>query len=76
VAEARVSLERTSAQLVLRVEDDGIGFDIESIRSEPGLGLSSMIERVRLIGADLSIVSSPGRGTVIEVLVELARSTS
>jgi signal transduction histidine kinase len=69
-----VSLVVTGAELVLRVRDEGVGFDPAAVRSEPGLGLSSMEERVRLIQAELSITSAPGRGTTVEVRVPLARS--
>ena len=41
---------------------------------QPGLGLSSMEERVRLIQAKLSVTSAPGQGTTVEVRVPLARS--
>jgi len=76
VDEAKVSLIASESELVLKVEDQGIGFEVESMRSQPGLGLSSIIERVRLIGAQLSVVSATGRGTVIEVRISLGRSGS
>jgi signal transduction histidine kinase len=73
VHEAWVSLVASGAELVLRVEDKGVGFDPAGGHSQPGLGLSSMEERVRLIGANLSVTSAPGRGTTVEVRVPLAR---
>ncbi|AMV32448.1 Oxygen sensor histidine kinase NreB [Pirellula sp. SH-Sr6A] len=75
VAEAKVSLQVSPSRLLLRVEDKGIGFDSESMRSQPGLGLSSMIERVRLIGAELTVLTSPGCGTVLKVLITIDGST-
>jgi signal transduction histidine kinase len=38
----------------------------------PGLGLFSMMERVRLIGGELQINSSPGRGTELVCRVPLS----
>jgi signal transduction histidine kinase len=73
VHEAWVSLVATGAELVLRIEDKGVGFDPAGGHTQPGLGLSSMEERVRLIGAKLSVTSSPGHGTTVEVRVPLAR---
>jgi signal transduction histidine kinase len=73
VNETRVVISATGPELMLRVEDDGVGFDAAAVRSEPGLGLSSMEERVRLIQGQLTIVSAPGRGTTVEVRVPLAR---
>ncbi|MFZ2198444.1 MAG: ATP-binding protein, partial [Thermodesulfovibrionales bacterium] len=57
--------------LCLTVSDDGIGFDPLEVRKMPGLGLSSMRERVQLIQGDFSITSQPGKGTVISVCVSL-----
>jgi signal transduction histidine kinase len=65
VDETRVVLAATGPELVLRVEDDGVGFDAAAARS--GLGLSSMEERVRLVRGNLVIASAPGRGTTVEV---------
>jgi signal transduction histidine kinase len=74
VNEARVSLIATGPELLLRVQDKGVGFDPAGGHSQPGLGLSSMEERVRLIQAKLSVTSAPGRGTTVEVRAPLARS--
>jgi signal transduction histidine kinase len=73
VNETRVILAATAPELILRVEDDGVGFDAATVRSEPGLGLSSMEERVRLVQGQLTIVSAAGRGTTVEVRVPVAR---
>jgi signal transduction histidine kinase len=73
VNEAWVTLIGTGPELLLRVRDDGIGFDPAGMHAEPGLGLSSMQERVRLIQAHLSVTSAPGQGTTVEVRVPLAR---
>jgi signal transduction histidine kinase len=69
VKEAMVTLGTAGAELVLRVEDSGAGFDPTAVRTEPGLGLASMEERVRLVQARLTIASAPGRGTTVEVRV-------
>ena len=62
------------SELLLRVQDKGVGFDPAGVHSQAGLGLSSMEERVRLIQARLSVMSAPGRGTTVEVRVPLAQS--
>jgi two-component system NarL family sensor kinase len=60
---------------ILTIEDDGIGFNVqqkkESGSGSSGLGLKSMRNRAKLIGADLSIQSEPGKGTFITVHVPL-----
>ena len=64
---ARVTLSADGGELLLRVADDGIGFDPAARSGEPGLGHSSMAERVYIIGGRLTIDAAPGRGTVVEV---------
>jgi signal transduction histidine kinase len=60
-------------ELVLRVSDSGVGFDAAAAaRGGPGLGLASMRERARLVGAELRMSSSPGGGAMIEVRAPLA----
>ncbi len=55
----------------LEVRDFGRGFDPAVERSQPGLGLASMEERVRLVGGELVISSTPGQGTCIQVRIPL-----
>jgi signal transduction histidine kinase len=62
----RVEL-RPGPPLTLRVSDDGRGFDPAAI-PDGHLGVLSMRERARAIGAELHIRSAPGQGT--ELLVE------
>ena len=67
--EARVSLVRSDRELILVVADRGVGFNSAAVRSREGLGLSSMEERVRLVGGELSVVSGTGAGTTVTVRV-------
>jgi len=65
----RVTLGPESAgrEVVLRIADAGVGFDTPRLRGGHGLGLASMRERARLVGAELRVTSSPGHGAAIEV---------
>jgi PAS domain S-box-containing protein len=67
-----IFLKSDDHALCLTVSDDGIGFDPLEVRKMPGLGLSSMRERVQLIQGDFTIRSQPGKGAVITVCVPLA----
>jgi signal transduction histidine kinase len=53
---------------VLRVFDDGVGFDPARVVNSGRLGLVSMRERAEAIGASLAVRSAPGQGTTVEVL--------
>lgn len=54
----------------LIIEDDGVGFDPSHI-PDGHFGLVGMNERAKLLGGRLSICSTPGLGTTIEVIVPL-----
>ena len=73
-----IVLEKKPEGLALVLEDDGIGFDPESVgrnaagRGQPsGLGLSGMKERVALLGGSIAVESSPGNGSAIFVQIPL-----
>ena len=62
-----VQLFQNAGRLRLIVKDEGIGFDLAT--SSNGLGLVSMQERLRMLEGTFTIISSPGRGTMIEAVV-------
>jgi len=70
VSECDVSLTATSTEIELTVRDSGIGFDPVNVKG-PGLGLTSMRERLRLVNGHLSIESQPRHGTTIRASVPL-----
>jgi PAS domain S-box-containing protein len=68
-----VILERRADQVVLIVEDDGVGFDPgDAATARHGLGLSGMQERASLVGATIEIESAAGKGTTILVRMAFA----
>jgi signal transduction histidine kinase len=71
VRRIEVQLAENSGEIHLVVSDSGRGFDIEAARREGGLGLTSMQERVRLVGGTIAIESKPMGGTTIHVRVPL-----
>ncbi len=56
--------------IVLRVVDDGQGFDPRSTPAAGHFGLENIRERAEAIGATLAIESEPGRGTCISIIWE------
>ena len=55
--------------VVVEVEDDGEGFDVDATPSDDGLGLFSVRERVEMAGGRLDIDSVVGRGTRVTITV-------
>jgi signal transduction histidine kinase len=61
-------------EVCIRVEDAGCGFEVDDTLRQtrhPSWGLLGMIERATLIGGECQIISAPGGGTVVEVVVPL-----
>jgi signal transduction histidine kinase len=68
-----ITLEFTLQALLLRVEDNGVGFAPRQ-SSSPGdghFGLMGMTERAKRLGGRLAINSIPGRGTSVMVEIPL-----
>ena len=64
--QVRLAAQNGGAALV--VEDDGAGFD-PSGDDHDGLGLGGMTERARLVGGELDVMSSPGSGTTVRLVI-------
>lgn len=63
-----IHLSYDAAHLWLAVQDDGQGFDPEAARQTgSGLGLFGMHERAAIAGGRLRVISSPGKGTRLEL---------
>ncbi|MBJ6638108.1 GAF domain-containing sensor histidine kinase [Streptomyces sp. DHE7-1] len=66
----RVTVDRRGGGAVLRVADDGSGFDPHAVRrAGRHLGLVSMRDRAGGVGGTLTVHAAPGRGTTIEMEV-------
>jgi two-component system sensor histidine kinase UhpB len=66
----RVSAVREDGATVVRVDDDGHGFD--EATSARGLGLTGMRERAVLAGGLVTVLSVPGEGTLVELRLRAA----
>jgi signal transduction histidine kinase len=64
-----VRLERRDGAFVMRIQDNGLGFD--ATKRTNGYGLRNMRERVEKLGGALSMESAPGNGTGLIVRVPL-----
>jgi signal transduction histidine kinase len=59
----RVSLRRGEHGLVLEIDDDGRGFDVET--TAWGMGLRNLRDRVESLSGMLDVESTPGEGTTV-----------
>ncbi len=64
----RISAYGAPDWVSLSIQDDGVGFDPESGTTR-GLGLIGIQERVRELDGKVTIISQPGKGTIVEVEV-------
>jgi signal transduction histidine kinase len=62
---AQIALARQNGHVVMRVTDDGRGFDVNGAAGRRGLGLVSMSERVRMLGGRFEVQAAQNTGTVV-----------
>ncbi|MBI5558454.1 MAG: sensor histidine kinase [Deltaproteobacteria bacterium] len=66
-----IRIEKIKNRIFLIVKDNGTGFNTEEIslrkKSEGGMGLAAMAERVRILEGVMDIESEEGKGTTITV---------
>jgi signal transduction histidine kinase len=73
----QIDLEWGPGEVVMRVTDNGKGFDVAAQRRAPSgtsFGLVGLEERATLVRGRLSIDSAPGKGTRVEVHLPLSSS--
>jgi len=78
-ADAFVKLVAASPNILLRIEDNGRGFDIErraeAVKTEKRMGLRSMEERTCLLGGKMAFESLPLKGTKILIKIPQKKGT-
>jgi signal transduction histidine kinase len=75
---ALVAIECSAGGVVLRVSDDGCGFDpghVRVIGDIAHFGLIAMRERVEALGGRFRVITAPGEGTVVEAKLPLTDPT-
>ncbi len=71
-----VALAVQGESIVLTIEDDGVGFDLEAVKGRGGLGLIGMEERARLAKGKLTVAARPGHGARIALEILLPSGAS
>ena len=73
-----VRLFTQNSLVIVEIEDDGVGFDVEAVgagyEQRGSLGMINMRERAELIEGTLHIDSAPGQGARIRVLIPLRQA--
>jgi two-component system, NarL family, sensor histidine kinase DevS len=72
-ASCSVTLARIGEDAVLEIRDEGSGFDPDRA-SGRGFGLRNLGERASRLHGRLSILSAPGKGTAVRLIIPLKRS--
>jgi signal transduction histidine kinase len=74
--EANISLTKKDDRLIVRVEDNGAGFDPDLVmqRQQKAWGLRGMEERITLLGGRFYVGSRPGNGTLVLAEIPLDHS--
>lgn len=67
----QVELRREGERMLLRVEDDGIGFRLGAPRRPQSLGLVGLRERAQLLRGEVKVDSNPGHGTLVEARIPI-----
>jgi PAS domain S-box-containing protein len=70
-----VNLQADKNRLLLTIIDDGIGFDMAMLEDSEGLGVAGMRERAALLGGELDMEASTGKGTTVYFNVPLNTKT-
>ena len=73
-----ISLDYQVDKIILRITDDGQGFDVDQVLSQqasesPAWGLLGIQERAALVNGSCAIISHPGQGTTVALTVPIIR---
>ncbi|WP_125572520.1 sensor histidine kinase [Lacticaseibacillus songhuajiangensis] len=71
--ELEVYLAESAGTVILRVIDDGVGFDTSQASAAGSYGLQNIRERAAAIGGTARVVSFPNQGTSVEIRVPITK---
>jgi signal transduction histidine kinase len=67
-----IQLIEYPSYLLMLIQDDGKGFDVEQMIDQSGLGLKNIMSRIEFLNGTVNIDSMPGNGTTI--IIEIPNS--
>jgi len=68
-----IQLQQYEKEIVMLIEDDGVGFVYEDVIKKKSLGLQSTISRVEFLNGIIDINSSPGKGTSVTINIPIEK---
>jgi signal transduction histidine kinase len=71
-----VQLLKDELDLILTIDDNGLGFDINSKTFTPGLGLQTIKTRAGALGGTFEFDSKPNKGTFLNVVVPIHKNSN
>ena len=66
-----IELKRKENKMLLRISDDGQGFDTENIQNSKGLGWKSIFSRISMFNGEIDVRSSKEKGTEFVIFIPL-----
>jgi signal transduction histidine kinase len=73
-SQVRLSLQEEGGVVLLSIRDDGVGFDTQDIELH-GHGIAGIKHRTQMFNGSLTLNSSPGKGTNIEVRIPTSQQS-
>ena len=64
-----IEMKKRNNQLILIITDDGIGFDVTTVRK--GIGLANIQRRVEMFSGAFKMTSAPGEGCRLEIIIPI-----
>ncbi len=64
-----VDLKKDGNNLLMKVKDNGKGFDVDELRKRNSFGLIGIRERVKIMGGIFEILSEQGSGTIVTIKI-------
>ena len=71
-----ISIQKNAENLILKIKDNGVGIAQEQTKDFKSLGIIGMKERALILGGEVTIEGTPGKGTEVRVEIPLNNNIS
>ena len=66
-----MSIEKSGNNLAITIQDNGIGFDIEQLKNNKGIGWKNVFSRISMLDGDIKLESELQKGTIVFINLKL-----